>query len=75
MGIEGPKLAPLLRFTAPAKVIRYLAECAENSRLGIATHNFQSLEAEIAGFWADYLTNCALLDYDMKNSFILFPMT
>jgi hypothetical protein len=71
MGIMDYVLEEILPFVTPHKVIKYIGYCLENGQ--DRGHTYRSPAAEIATLWRDYLTNCALLGYDMKNSFVLFP--
>jgi hypothetical protein len=73
MRIDPARLAELLKFAAPQKAIGYIGQCLEKWEPAAGRNTFRSLEGDIAGFWGDYLTNCALLGYDMKDDFILYP--
>lgn len=65
-------LARVLRI-APvtvSKVVRYLKEQEPFFEKG---YWGKSRAEEALSFWKDYLKNCVTLQYDLKNSFILFP--
>jgi len=72
--IDTPRLVELLRYVTPQKIIKHINQNMKYWRqYWDAKNSFQSLPSDFSGHWDDYLQNCALLGYDMKSSFILFP--
>jgi hypothetical protein len=72
--LEHDRVAEILRYVTPQKFINYINKCQKKWELPKhGQYNFRSIIKDIVIYWDDYLTNCALLGYDMKNTFILFP--
>jgi len=69
MNLYSNLLEDLLEITSPQKIINYIDRCKEcreeEKHLDSATN--------IATYWRDYLKNCKLLGYDLKNDFNIFP--
>jgi hypothetical protein len=73
MGISGADIEPLLRVTTAGKIIRYVTQCLDMWEAAESRWSYRTRQADIAGFWTDYLNNCVLLGYDLKSDFVLFP--
>jgi hypothetical protein len=70
MGFDGTIFSELLSYTTAHKIINYTVQCAQGWKP--APYEMSKYRT-IAGQWRDYLDNCNLLDYDIKDDFILFP--
>jgi len=71
MNTDRARIVEILRFVTPHKLINYINRCSESWRQ--ATGSYRTPQDDITIMWDDYLQNCALLGYDMKNKFVLFP--
>lgn len=68
-------LCDVLRYASPRKVLRYLDAQWETEK-GLKTRwgsRRYSDKNDILRDWKDYLGECRLLRYDLKNDFVLFP--
>lgn len=67
------QLITLLRFMTPHKLMRYATEQFETHRkTSYASPGYYSMSYLLSDY-VDYLAMSDALDYDMKNSFVLFP--
>jgi DNA-directed RNA polymerase subunit RPC12/RpoP len=60
--VELDSFEKILNYTTAAKAIKYLKENRLNNKINDVLHD-----------WCDYIDNCNLLKYDLKNDFVLFP--
>lgn len=66
-------LVVLLRFMTAHKLMRYASEQYETHRkTSYASPGYYSMSSLISDY-ADYISMSDALDYDMRNSFVLFP--
>jgi len=75
MGIDSAAAAALLKYTTPHKIANYCLKIAKDQRLRAYADERtpKGRMQQLSSFWADYLQNAHLLEYDMKNDFVLFP--
>jgi len=73
MNIDRIRLVELLGYITPQKIIGYITHQLEQNLFKEKKYSFQNPATDMAILWSDYLKNCALLGYDLKDSFILYP--
>lgn len=74
MDIDSHIFASLCAFTTPHKIIKFATRCKQG--WVVPEHGYvgrRDTFHSITEYWRDYLDNCKLLEYDLKDDFILFP--
>jgi len=76
MGISDYLLDELMQYVTPYKIVKYIGQVLEKWPKAEQANRWyvqKNYALDIATLWRDYLDNCRLLGYDMKNTFVLFP--